>query len=132
MKRFIIAKGGNLNVAQNACDAIHTLDPAFAHVIEIKQYRKKRSVDQNAFLHGVPLKMISDTTGYEIEDMKTYLLGEFSGWTEYEVWGQLRKRPNKRSHELNTKEFTEFLDFIQRWAAQELGLLIPNPNEVIT
>jgi hypothetical protein len=130
MQRFIIHKDDRAR-RDNARAAIAYLDPNKQWSVEIKRYRKNRSVDQNAFLHGVPLKILCDHTGYDIEDMKTYLLGEFTGWETYEIMGQKRKRPVKRSHQLTTLEFTQFLEFIERFAAEKLDLLIPKPNEVM-
>lgn len=101
-------------------------------LVQAEPYRKKRSIDQNSFLHGVPLKLIHQHTGTDIEDIKDYLLGECFGWLEYEVFDNRRRKPAKRSSELNTVEFGSFLDFIERWASEELGMIIPKPNEIIT
>jgi len=128
MQRFII-RPGDTQRRENASAAILSLDPAKAWAVEIKMYRKNRSKDQNAFLHAVPLKILSDHTGYTVEDMKDYLLGEFTGWDEYTMFGQVKKRPHKRSSELDTLQFTRFLEWIESWAASELGLMIPRPGE---
>ena len=61
--------------------------------IEIKEYRKRRSNEQNAYIHAVPLKLICDKTGYTVEDMKEFLCGEFTGWDEYTVMGRKKVRP---------------------------------------
>lgn len=110
---------------------IDTLDPKISWLVQVKQYRKPRSLEQNSFLHAVPLKLISEHTGYEIEDLKTYLMGEAFGWEEYEIMGEKRKRPRKTTSQLNTEEFTWFLDWLESWAAQKLDLLIPKPGETI-
>jgi hypothetical protein len=128
MKRYVIRKGDEGRRA-NAIADIAYLDPNKDWSIEIKRYRKNRSNDQNSFLHGVPLKIICDHTGYDLEDMKTYLLGAAFGWDEYEMLGERRKRPIKRSSDLTTLEFTHWLEWIERWASEELGLIIPKPNE---
>lgn len=130
MQRFIIRPDDHQR-RENACAAINGLDTTKAWVVEVKLFKKKRSLNQNAFLHAVPLKIICDHTGYDIEDMKTYLLGTAYGWEEYRMFGETRKRPMKRSHELKTDEFNWFLEWIEAWAARELQLAIPKPNEVI-
>ena len=73
--------------------------------------------------------MICDHTGYEMEDMKTYLLGEYTGWVEYEVMGQPRKRPTLRTHEMNTNQMANFMEFIWWWASENLDLNIPAPEK---
>ena len=94
-------------------------------------YRRKRTLEQNSFLHAVPLKLIADYTGHSIDDMKTYLCGTAFGWDEYEVMGEPRKRPRLTTSQLNTEQFNWFLEWLEAWAAQELGMIIPKPNEVI-
>lgn len=105
------------------------LDPP--HKVSIEKYSPRRSLDQNAFLHAVPLRLLADATGHEIKDLKEYLLGEAFGWQDSEIFGSKVQRPMKRSSELNTKEFSWFLDWIESWASQTLGIILPRPNEVL-
>ena len=130
MQRFVIRKNDTLR-RENASMAINALDAEKDWAIEIKEYRKNRSLSQNAYLHGVVLPLICDHTGYNMEEMKDYLLGEFTGWVEYMIFSEIKRRPAKRSHELNTKEFFAFCEWIEQWAAQELGVIIPRPGEYI-
>lgn len=128
VKRFIIHPQDSIR-RENARVHIGELDPEKKWVVEIKEFQNVRSLEQNAYLHGVALKMICDHTGYEQEDMKTYLLGEFTGWVEYEMMGNPRKRPVKRSHELKVAEMAAFMEYIWWWASDTLDLNIPAPNE---
>lgn len=100
-------------------------------VMRLEPWSPRRSLDQNAFLHAVPLRILSDETGHSIEDMKDYLLGEAFGWRDSEVFGTSRQLPVRRSSDLNRKEFSWFLDWIESWAANTLGIILPRPNEVI-
>lgn len=101
-------------------------------VMRLEVYSPRRSLDQNAFLHAVPLRILADETGHSIEDMKTYLLGEAFGWQDSEVFGHAVQRPVKRSSQLTRKEFSWFLDWIESWAATTLGIVLPRPNEDIS
>jgi hypothetical protein len=101
-------------------------------MVQYEVFRPRRSIDQNSFLHAVPLRMICDQTGMEMNDIKDFLLMEAFGTQEHEVMGRTIVRPTKRSSQLNTKEFSWFLEWIEQWAVQTLGLVIPKPNEVIT
>lgn len=127
MKRFVIDKDDNIR-RHNCVAYIENLPINRKWVVEIKQFKKSRSIDQNAYLHGVPLTMICQETGYDMEDMKTYLLGEYTGWVTYEMFGQQRKRPVMRSHEMNTQQMNNFFEWIMWWASENLNMIIPEPN----
>jgi hypothetical protein len=100
-------------------------------LVQIKLYKSRRSLEQNSYLHAVPLKLICDETGYEIEDMKAYLMGEAFGWVEYEIMGNTRKKPRLTTSQLNKEQMSWFFEWLEQWAAQTLDLIIPKPNEVI-
>jgi hypothetical protein len=100
-------------------------------IIQVEKYSKRRTLQQNAFLHAVPLRMLADETGHDVEDLKTYLLGECFGWEAYEMFGERRKRPTLSSSQLSVEQFAHFLDWIEAWAVENLGMIIPKPNEYI-
>lgn len=88
--------------------------------------RKRRSNEQNAYYHGVVLKLIADHCGYrgsdDLEGLHESLKQKFlpkSG---------LLQIP-KSTTALTTVEFEEYLEDIRRWAANELCIYIPVPNE---
>jgi hypothetical protein len=117
-------------IRENCRTYIDDLDYSKDWVVEIKQYRKKRSNCQNAYIHAVPLKIISDHTGYTMDEMKEYLCGEFAGWETYERFdGVPQQRPIKTTSQMSTKEMTEFIDFMQWFGSSKLNLRIPSPNE---
>lgn len=89
--------------------------------------KKKRSLDQNAYWWAVPVAILAEHCGYEPEQMHYALLGE---WRGYEPG--LNGIPMPRcasSSKLTTGEFTELIDWVQRWAATELDCQIPAPSE---
>jgi hypothetical protein len=55
------------------------------------------------------------------------MLGECFGWETVEGFGRKRLKPLKRSAKLGTQEFSDFVAFIQRRAA-ELGIFVPDPE----
>lgn len=116
---------------ENAKAFIDGLDPDLKWEITIKEFKEKRSLEQNAFVHGVQLKLICDHTGYQMDEMKDYLLGEAFGWEEFEFMGQMKSRPIRRSSSLNKNEWVWWQEWIEGWAAQTLGITIPRPNEAI-
>jgi hypothetical protein len=99
--------------------------------VTVKKYRKQRTLDQNSALWGVAYPPIMDATGYEKEELHEYYLGAFFGWTVKELFGQKKRIPNKRSSQLTTREFCDLYAFIQRHAAQELGVYVPDPDPML-
>jgi PHP family Zn ribbon phosphoesterase len=73
-----------------------------------------RSLDQNAYFHGVVLPLISDYTGYEPRELKVLLKDLHN-----------EGRPTSS---LSTSEMAEFIDRVVRWAATDLNIVIPDPQ----
>lgn len=101
--------------------------------VEVTKSRKRRSLQANAYLWGVCYPTFiagggEALRGWTADDLHEYFLGEVFGWERLEGLGRTRLRPLKRSSRMNTTEFAEFVDAIQRRAA-ELGIYIPSPNE---
>ena len=128
MKRFVIHKDDYIR-REGARVWIDNLDPNKKWAVEIKEYRRKRSNDQNSYIHAVPLKLISEFVGESVEDMKEYLCGEFTGWETYEVMGRSKQRPIRSTSQMDTLEMTRFIEFMQWWGSSTLNLNIPSPNE---
>jgi len=102
---------------------IQSLEDCEVSVV-IKKWRKCRSGEQNKFLWGVVYQTISDFTGYETEDLHNHFKAHF-----------LSKKVGKltttySTSGLNSKEFTEYIEKIRRFADTQLELRIPNANEI--
>lgn len=95
--------------------------------VECKPWKATRSTEQNAYLWGVCYATLERETGQEAEDWHEYMLGEWAGWERYELFGRAKVRPRRRSSKLNKAEFVDFVEFIQRRAAQN-GIYIPDPQ----
>lgn len=91
--------------------------------VSLEQKRKNRSLEQNAYYWGVVLASISDFTGYDAEDLHNHFKAHF---LKREV-GNLTTF--KSTSHLNTKEFTDYIDKIIRFANQVLGIEIPTPEQ---
>jgi hypothetical protein len=94
-------------------------------ICSIKQFRKSRSLNQNAYAHGVVFPMIREECGYTTneqakEAMKFEFLREENPPLPPTV---------KSSAELSTAEWEEWMTQIRNWAADFLGINIPPPNE---
>ena len=88
-----------------------------------KKRKQIRSLQQNAYYHSVICKLISDHTGYEHEEMHQILAEMF---LSYEKDGRSFTRSTTK---LKTAEFEDYLERCRRWAAMELQVYCPLPNE---
>lgn len=133
MIRHILPKGDlSAEHKRMVKDQIDALPDSRAWLVQVKRYQRRRSLEQNAFLHAVPLKLISEHTGMEMDDIKTYVMSKAFGTKEIEIAGETISRPLKGTSDLDVEQFNWFLEWLEAWAAQELGIVIPKPNEIIT
>ena len=99
--------------------------------VVVKEKRNKRSSDQNAWHWAVAVPLIAEAMGHdrdEYEMVHYALVAECFGTTKDERTGL--DVPNARSSKLNTKQFSELMEWEVRFAAIKLGLYIPMPDEV--
>ena len=98
--------------------------------IIVRPHRRQRSLDQNAWLHGVALPVLAEALGYDQHEhalLHYSLLAECYG-TAYDArFG--RTWPAKTSSQLTTKEFSDYMEWLVRWAATEHDVRVPLPGE---
>lgn len=96
--------------------------------VQIEKFKKKRSGEQNAYYWSVCIPLIVEKTGFSPEEIHEYLITKFIDKTDIVVGGESIK-VNKRTHNLTTVEFMEYISEIQRFASEKLDLFIPDPIE---
>jgi hypothetical protein len=132
MKR-IFAKGTTQEQLANAAiRMVQGLSPDKTWAIEITEWRKPRTNQQNAFLWGVAYPAVLEgggeaLRGWTRDDLHEYFLGECFGWETIEGFGRKRMRPLKRSSALTKQEFTDYLTFLETRCA-DMGIVIPEPS----
>lgn len=94
----------------------------------LRKSKSIRSLNQNAYLHGVVIKIIAEETGNDpdaiLEFIKIKFLPKFVN-----INGESALVGGSTSR-LSTKEFSELMEEIRAWASIEMGINIPEPNEV--
>lgn len=95
--------------------------------VNIVVQRKKRSLPQNRLLH-LWLKCISDETGNSHDSLYEYFCEKYLPWNKELVFNR-EVRTRSGSSQLNTKEFTEFLDSINSEMLDQ-GIYLPNPGDM--
>lgn len=87
--------------------------------VTIKKWTPKRSLEQNAALHGV-IRSIANFTGNSVDEIKDYICDTYLGETSYEFKGETRTR-SRRTSELSKAECADLLEHVTALAA-ELGI----------
>lgn len=102
--------------------------------VTIEKYVKRRSNKQNAWVWGCAYELMLAESGYELDELKEakealhYSLVKKCFGTHWD--GKVRDHvPNVRSSHLSTEEFSHYMEWLQRHAAQEWRTVIPSPNE---
>lgn len=130
MKTTIIIKG--MDQVRHVIDLLTRLPLDGTKCVEIKDFKKKRSLDQNSLLHKW-LTVIADETGNSLEAVKDEMKRKFLGVVMREFTypnGKVAMLPSLRSTtELNTKEMTTFLNQIEALAS-EFGIILPHPEDL--
>lgn len=92
----------------------------------VQPWRKARSDQQNAYYWAVVISLISEETGYTSEEAHESMKMLF-----LRVPGE-KGMPDrvKSTKDLNTAEFSEYVESIKRWAAEKLNVYIPDAGDV--
>jgi hypothetical protein len=129
-QRIIIGKGGDMT---RAFAVIQALVRDGATEITVKPYKARRTVDQNALLWSIYTEIIKrggeQMAGWDKDDLHELFLQLHFG-SKVLTLGQHKKRTAlRRSSRLNKQEFSDFVEFIVRYMANE-GVYIELPGEV--
>jgi hypothetical protein len=86
-----------------------------------------RSIQQNRYYWGVVVDLLAAYTGYLPEEMHEALKFKF-------LRIKRDKLPDtvKSTAGLSKDDFCEYIDSIQKWAATEMGVVIPDPESILT
>lgn len=95
--------------------------------ITIRKQKIKRSNLQNRYYWGVVVEILSNEFGYEPDEMHMVLREKFLRIHD-------EKHPDfviaKSTAKLNTLDFIDYIEKIQRWAAIEHQTYIPDPEKI--
>jgi hypothetical protein len=94
--------------------------------LTVKKHRHSRSLQANAYYFGVVVKLLSEWSGYELDEMHECLAMRFLRIEDDPITGAPRR---KRTPKCNSAEFAEFVDQCIRFAAEQ-GVVIPEPHHV--
>lgn len=90
---------------------------------------KQRSINQSNYYWGVVLKTIEEFTGQDSDDLHEFFKSCYSIEKVVNLAGNDFVVPQSTA-KMNTLQFTEYIEKVRKWAAEELSLSIPDPNQV--
>ena len=96
--------------------------------VEIKEYKKNRSKSQNA-LYWKWLTIIGNDLGYSKDELHIVFADKFLEPIEVIALG-VKAKGHPSTSSLNVDEFSEYLKTIERFAISELGMRLPNRDDL--
>lgn len=93
--------------------------------LSLGEHQNLRSLKQNGWYWSVAIPLIAATQGYTNLQAHEGLKDMFLKINTDSPLPTVRS-----TAELNTKEFSEFMEHVIQFGAEELGVLIPYPNEM--
>jgi len=99
-------------------------------IVQVKKFRKDRTPSQLKYYWAVPVRLISQHTGYEESEVHAILKQMFLKTTNKDGYTYV-KSLSAVARQVDTTEMKEFIEKVQRWAAKELNLYIPDPGETV-
>ena len=97
-------------------------------VVTVREQKERRSLNLNSYYWAVIVKLLSEETGYNKDEMHEVLKSMFLR-TRYQIKG-VWVDSTKSTTKLSNKEMGEFIEEVKRFASTTLGVYIPDPNEV--
>lgn len=127
MKTHTIIDGAT---ASKAREAIGNLDLSRPWVVTIKQFRPKRTIQQNKLMWmwiNEVAGYVADYTGYTEREIHAFFKEQFLKPKLIEINGRFAQE--RTTTELEIPEMVEYLNRIHAWATTELGMTLTLPKE---
>ena len=106
---------------------IKRLDLSKPYTVEIVQRKAVRTIDQNR-LYWLWLTCIESETGNGRDDLHDYFKRKYILPHETEIFGE--RQLKYTTTDKDTAQFKEYLDKIQIFAATELAIKLPDPDDL--
>ena len=97
--------------------------------VSVRLHREKRSNPQNAWYWTI-VGLVAKETGNDKETIHKFFAKKFLGYDVKEIGGE-KIAVIKSTTSLGTDEFSEFLYEVEGFCANDLGIILPDPNSPI-
>jgi len=108
---------------------LQTLEGQTVHVA-IGKVKGLRTEQQMRYYFGVVVKLIVDHTGDDTDSVHDFLKDKFAPKKSITLHNETRVVPGCTHDLFKENFFEEYVDKIRQWAAQELEIVIPDPQQV--
>lgn len=113
-------------IKHNLIRQINSLDPGKVWDIEIKEYRKPKSVSQRGWFHTL-CKMLGDELGIPEGQIKELAKAQLFGWRQVTLGGVTFPVADGSSEKLNKLEYSGLIETVYRLGS-EAGVSLPEAD----
>jgi hypothetical protein len=93
--------------------------------VVVRKKKSQRSIQQNRAYFGIAVDILCDKTGFNREEMHDALKQKFASRIDDKTGLTI----TESTADMDTVRFMKYYEDIQQWAAEFLGVYIPDPNE---
>lgn len=101
-------------------------------VVMVLEKKHTRSLEQNRLLwalYGDIVRLGGESmAGWETKDLHEFFLGEHYGWAKLDGMKRARLKPLRRSSRMSKTEFSDHVDYIVRYMAEQ-GIVLSLPGD---
>jgi hypothetical protein len=108
--------------------SLKELDWNIGYEIKVAKIENKRTLASNR-LYWLYLTCISQETGNDKNDLHEFFKHKYCYWNEINMFNE-SLITIKSTTTLTTKQFTEYIEKIIIFACTELGITLPNPDDI--
>jgi hypothetical protein len=114
-------------IRERAVAFLNQLDLSKPWQLVVTPFKRNRSLQQNNLYWGW-IGMIAQETGNGNEDIHEWLKRRFLA-PSFVTVGNETQEIRRSTTKLNTKEMSEYMAQVEAWAASELGIVLPRPED---
>jgi len=124
--------------AHDSLDRLDFKDGRRTYAFSVKIHRRRRSLPQNNLYWMLVAAIAAESAGYDLagrvdknqkQAVHRHLRNKFLQKHKVAVFNEPIYLPQSTT-ELNTAEFTQYLDDIYEWAREEHGIMLPRPDDL--
>lgn len=127
MRTFIITSGDE-STFKELGKYLRELKPGSNYIIEVKKNRAIRSLSQNKYYHAI-LNIIAIDTGHTHEELHEAMKMKFNCSVIFFPKGG-SQIISKTTSNLDSLEFTTYINQVKNWALNEFGIVIPEAKDI--
>lgn len=115
-------------IRERAVAFLNQLDLSKPWQLVVTPLKRNRSLQQNNLYWGW-LGIVAQDTGNSTDDIHEWLKHRFLAPSFVTVNGETQEI-RRSTTKLNTKEMSDYMTQVEAWAASELGIILPRPEDM--